>query len=132
MNIEVTYVTDQDEEVIQTLPGKHEVCPKCEGHGTHLNPSIGSHAYSSEEFDEEFEPGSEEREHYFMRGGMYDVRCQRCNGKRVIEVVDEESCTSDEDKLILQEYKAYQERMAREEARYRVFERSERFMYGED
>jgi len=73
------------------LPGRFEVCPRCEGHGTHLTPSIGEHAYSAEEFNETFwEP--EDRAEYFRRGGMYDVDCETCRGKRVILVPDEDAC----------------------------------------
>jgi hypothetical protein len=76
-------------EVEVVVPARMEVCPRCEGYGTHLNPNIGEHAYSQEEFDEAFEPGSEEREHYFKRGGIYDVTCRECRGQRVIAVPDE-------------------------------------------
>lgn len=116
MNQEVTYYTDQGEEVTVPLPHKHEVCPRCEGHGTHLNPSIGSYAYSAEEFDEAFEPGSEEREHYFHRGGMYDVKCHTCQGKNVVLVVDEAECTTQEQKKHLKAYLKSERRRAREEA----------------
>lgn len=117
METERTYENyDTGEEETFTFPAKHEVCSRCGGHGTHLNPSIGSHAYSGEEFDEAFEPGSEEREHYFKRGGMYDVRCEVCNGKNVVLVIDEERCTSDEQKAALKTYTKYQRRREREDA----------------
>lgn len=79
------------EETTHELPARYEVCPRCEGHGTHLTPSMGNHAYSQEEFSETFsEP--EDREEYFRRGGRYDVTCEECQGRRVVLVVDEESC----------------------------------------
>ena len=68
------------------LPLKKEVCPVCEGHGTHVNPAIDSHGISSEEFwdDPDFEEG------YFS--GRYDVRCNRCQGLRVVDTIDFENC----------------------------------------
>lgn len=74
-------------EYTHELPAVYAVCSECEGHGTHLTPSIRDHGYSMEEFHESFD--EEEREHYFRRGGMYDVTCSVCKGKRVELVVDE-------------------------------------------
>src|ERR1700744_5970426 len=114
--IDITYIDENGDEVSTSLPSKKIVCTRCDGHGTHLNPSIGSHAYSAEEFDEAFEPGSEEREHYFRRGGMYDVSCEECKGKNVVDVVDEDSCKSAEDKAHLAAYNKHQTYIAACEA----------------
>lgn len=116
MEQEITYIDSDGEEVCVSLPHKNEVCPKCEGHGTHLTESIGSHAYSQEEFEEAFPCGSEEREHYFRRGGMYDVICTVCGGKNVVLVVDEAACTTPEQKAHLKAYKKAERERAREEA----------------
>jgi hypothetical protein len=114
---EVSYYDQEtEEEVTVSLPHKHEVCDRCDGHGTHLTPSIGSHAYSQEEFYEAFPPGSEEREAYFSRGGMYDVTCEKCGGKNVVLVVDEAACTTPEQKAHLKAYKDYQRESAQEAA----------------
>jgi hypothetical protein len=78
-----------DDEILHKLPAKYEVCGRCEGHGTHLNPSIGEHCYTQEEFDEAFDD-DESREAYFTRGGMYDVQCEECHGARVVLVIDED------------------------------------------
>jgi hypothetical protein len=75
-------------ERVVTLPVKFEVCGRCDGHGSHLTPSIGEHAYSMEEFYESFDD-EEGRAEYFRRGGMYDVTCERCKGLRVEPVVDD-------------------------------------------
>jgi RecJ-like exonuclease len=115
---------DGNDEVEHKLPGRKEVCPKCEGSGYHLTPSIGDHAYSSEEFDEAFEPGSEERENYFRRGGIYDVKCETCQGTNVVDVVDAEACTTPEQKALLQRYREH----LREESAYRAEEAAERRM----
>lgn len=90
--IRVTVTNEMEVERELVLPATFEVCGRCEGHGTHLNPSIGEHAYSQEEFDEAFDD-DESREAYFKRGGMYDVQCQECHGKRVVAVLDESRFT---------------------------------------
>ncbi len=84
----VVYENEDGEEVEVDLPAKNEVCPRCEGHGMHLTPSIGQYAYSREEFEESFD--EDERAEYFKRGGMYDVVCETCHGKNVVLVIDEE------------------------------------------
>lgn len=69
------------------LPGEYVVCERCEGHGTHLHPAIGGHAYTVEEFRETFD--EDEAGEYFKRGGIYDVPCEVCGGARVVVEVDE-------------------------------------------
>jgi hypothetical protein len=87
-------IFDEDGDELEiALPVKLEVCSRCEGHGTHLTPSIGEHAYTQEEFYDSFD--EEGREEYFRRGGMYDVTCHDCKGKNVVPVVDEEACKRD-------------------------------------
>jgi hypothetical protein len=86
--ITLTWFDDAEDEITHSFPSIKEVCGRCEGHGTHLTPSIGEHAYSSEEFYESFcEP--EDRAEYFKRGGIYDVTCDLCHGANVVAVVDE-------------------------------------------
>ena len=81
------------------LPTRFEVCPRCEGVGSHLHPAIGEHAYTPEEFNESFD--DEEAEQYFKRGGRYDVQCEECHGARVVSVIDYDRCTTDEQKAAL-------------------------------
>ena len=121
--IELTWSDEDGEEVTHSFPCKNEVCPRCEGYGTHLTPSIGNHAYSHEEFYESF-PDDEDREEYFKRGGIYDVQCEECKGNKVIEVVDE-SRLSEEQKKLYAEYEEHEEEMARmdeEDRRTRWYE----------
>lgn len=47
---EICYLNEDGDEVTAKVPHVNEVCDRCEGHGTHLTPSIGMHAYSAEEF----------------------------------------------------------------------------------
>lgn len=122
----VKYENDEGEEIELELPCKMEVCDRCEGYGTHLTPSIGEHAYSSEEFYEAFDD-EESREQYFKRGGIYDVTCEVCHGKNVVPVIDEENIP-EELKAQYQEYLKYDERMAQYEAEDRATARMERLM----
>ena len=68
------------------LPVRRIVCPTCDGTGTHVNPSIDGNGISAEDFanDPDF------AESYF--GGHFDVRCHECDGRNVIEVIDEDAC----------------------------------------
>lgn len=109
--IEFTETDDETgDEVVHELPAKMEVCDDCEGHGTHLAPGMRFHAYTSEEFYEEFD--DEDREQYFTRGGIYDVTCGTCKGKNVIAVVDDDACHTAEQKALLKRYYDLQEDLA--------------------
>jgi RecJ-like exonuclease len=119
--ITFTYVDDEGEEIEASLPSCKEVCPRCEGTGFHLTESIGSYAYSQEEFEEAFDD-EESRSEYFRRGGRFDVVCTECKGKNVIDVVDEEACITTEQKAILCKYDDYLNR----QAQYRAEEEAER------
>ena len=96
MAITFEVMNDDGDEIEVFLPSKKVVCDGCDGHGTHLTPSMRDHAYSSEEFHGDF--SEEEQEQYMTRGGMFDVTCETCKGKNVIDVIDRQACTSDEDK----------------------------------
>lgn len=106
MKITLTYSNDEGEEVSCEFHAKYEVCSKCEGHGTHLTPSIGEHAYSQEEFYESFEY-EEDRSEYFQRGGIYDVTCHKCNGRNVILVRDEGQTLTPEQQTFMVGYEKY-------------------------
>lgn len=110
MNINITITTVDDGDVELELPAKVEVCWRCKGHGTHLTPSIGEHAYSMEEFNEAFDD-DEDKDAYFQRGGMYDVTCHECHGKNVIKVVDDDACRTPE---LIERLKMYHEHERRE------------------
>lgn len=66
------------------LPVRRIVCPRCDGKGTHVNPDIDGHGISPEEFAED--PGFEEA--YFS--GRYDIRCEECDGRNVVDSIDQE------------------------------------------
>jgi hypothetical protein len=69
-------------EIEYALPAKFEVCSRCSGTGSHVNPSIDGNGLSREDFDQD--PDFEEA--YFR--GDYDVRCETCKGARVVPVPD--------------------------------------------
>jgi len=117
MSIELTYINDEGEEIELTLPAKREVCPTCDGDGSVLCEGMRGYAYSAEEFYESFDP--EEAEEYFKPHGRYDVTCETCHGRNVIDAVDEEHL-SQEQKVQYEKYLEYQDR----EARYRAEERA--------
>lgn len=97
--IKVEVYDENGDKITLSLPSKKVVCPNCDGEGTHLCDSMRDHAYSAEEFEEDFT--EEEQGEYMASGGMYDVICQTCKGKRVIDEVNREACLSEEDKANL-------------------------------
>lgn len=90
----ITIKTDEGDEQEIELPTKKEVCFRCHGEGTHVNPNVDGHGISAEEWANDWE--EEEREAYFS--GRYDVTCEECNGLRVVDVVDEEALSPTERK----------------------------------
>lgn len=114
----VNYVDEQDgletEEECE-VPFKFEVCPTCDGKGTHTNPSVDSGGITGSEWAEW---DDEDRESYME--GTYDVQCYECRGQRVTPEMDRERV----DPKILE----HMDRAAREEAEFRAIERAERMM----
>ena len=94
---------DMDEKDI-FLPSKAVVCWRCRGTGSHVNPSIDGHGITPDEMNE---LGPEFFDDYM--GGMYDVTCGLCKGKRITaEVIECE--------LSAEQNKAYEEDWQRDEA----------------
>ena len=117
--VEIIIESNDGEEEVIALPARNIVCPTCEGEGAHLHPDIGSHAFTTEEFEREFD--DEQRAAYLRRGGMYDVTCTQCGGRNVVPEIDRAACTTPKLKQAL---KAFDEQR-REEARYRELVESE-------
>lgn len=69
------------------LPAHFEVCPRCEGEGSHVNPAVDGNGLTAEDFDQD----PDFHEDYMA--GVYDVACSQCGGARVIAVVDPERLT---------------------------------------
>ena len=95
MTVSFTFEDEDGEEIVHEFPSTKEVCSNCRGEGTHLTPGMRDHAYSQEDFENEFD--TDEQEAYFTRGGRYDVTCESCDGLRVVDVIDE-SRFSEKDK----------------------------------
>lgn len=79
------------------VPAHYIICPNCQGHGTHLMPSIREHAYTQEEF-RDF--SDDERDAYFNRGGMFDVPCETCKGLRVVIEPHVEAASPEQARII--------------------------------
>lgn len=108
--------------VVEQLPAHYEVCRKCEGEGKHMTDSMREHAYSQEEFYEEF-PTAEERERYF--GGFYDVTCTLCKGKRVTLELDREAIEFSGDEELKGILKRYDDQLE-EDRQYEMMRAAER------
>jgi uncharacterized protein YbaR (Trm112 family) len=109
------------------LPSKMVVCPECNGETYVLCEGMRGHAYTSEEFYEEFD--DEGREEYFRRGGIYDVICPTCKGKNVVASIDEDACNRNERlKEILALWNEQEESRYQADADMRAEMRMERMM----
>lgn len=118
LTIEFTYTDDNDEEVEGTLPAKYEVCSRCEGTGTHTNPSIDGNGLTSSDMEDW---DAEDVENY--KTGVYDVVCEECGGLRVVLEVDRDAAEKECPDL-LKRYEAHEEY----DAQYRTEERYQRRM----
>lgn len=96
------------------LPWKYEVCPVCDGKGTHVNPAIDAGGLTREDWDDD----PDFMDNY--RSGMYDQQCNACKGRRVVPVVDEDRMTDEQRKAYRQEQE--------DEAAYEAERRAELMM----
>lgn len=64
------------------LPTRWEVCPTCDGRGSHVNPSIDAGGITAEEMHED----PDFADSYFR--GAYDVKCYQCGGRTTVPAVD--------------------------------------------
>jgi hypothetical protein len=90
----ITLLRDDEEQDVE-VPVRYEVCPTCEGQGSHVNPSVDCDGLTAEDFAED----PDFAEDYVS--GCYDVPCYECSGQRVIAVIDEDRC----DKEILEKWR---------------------------
>jgi hypothetical protein len=76
---------DKDgEEVSYTLPAKFEVCPTCNGRGTHVRPSVDASGFDG--WDDVDEYGESN-----YLAGAYNVTCQTCHGRNVVPSIDRDA-----------------------------------------
>ncbi len=78
-----TITVETGEDGTLTLKAKAEVCPRCQGKGTH---DCWEGGMTRDEMDEQ---GPEFFEDYMS--GVYDKVCSVCNGDRVVWVPDREN-----------------------------------------
>jgi predicted methyltransferase len=83
--MKLTIFNDVGEEI--EIPAKYVVCDRCEGKGTHTNPSIDGNGLCGDDIDRL--GGAEFLEEY--QRGDYDVWCEKCGGKNVTLAPDFEA-----------------------------------------
>ncbi len=122
--IQFTIYTANGEEIEHAMPARFEVCPTCQGRGTHVNRAIDGNGITASEMEE---LGDDFREDYMS--GMYDVTCEECRGRNVVAVADPERA-SPEVKAAWAQYERAEEEAARDyasEATLRRMESGERY-----
>lgn len=87
---------DWADETRLIVPAKREVCSRCNGEGVHDHPAF-SNGPSPEMFDD-----PDFREDYM--GGVHDVSCSECDGKRVTDVPDWDAMTERQRELAEQHW----------------------------
>ena len=98
--IAIVIYNDDDEEVEHQLPAKNEVCDRCEGYGTHTNPNIDGNGITQSEMSEILYEDPGFLDAYIS--GVYDVTCEECHGNKVVQVVDEDLCSTEQKDLFQQ------------------------------
>jgi len=93
---------------------KREVCGSCGGGRTHVNPSIDGQGLdpNDPDLDDEFWEG------YW--GGRYDVTCYECNGRNVVDVLDEQASNPEAVKLYHEYMKDHYDSIAENLAELRM------------
>lgn len=89
---------DRDCKLVEVdLPGRYEVCPRCEGRGSIVNPSVDGNGLDANAFAED----PDFKEAYFS--GVYDIHCPECHGQKVVAVADIPRCTFSQKRLLVSE-----------------------------
>ena len=87
------------------LPAHWEVCPRCQGEGTHTNPNIDGNGITADEWNG---PDWDEESREMYLSGGYDVECEECHGQRLVPVVDLDTL----DPEVRKQYEAHLEAVA--------------------
>lgn len=88
---------DDDEAIYEEtleVPFEWQVCPACQGKGSHVNPSVDCCGLSADDFRED----PEFAEDYCS--GAYDITCNECGGERLVPVMCETSANEEQKKAI--------------------------------
>lgn len=104
-------VYDDNDEIVHLKTIK-EICPRCNGNGVH---DCWEGGMTADEMDEQ---GPEFLDDYL--GGMYNTCCTECNGKSVIDVVDEDRNPKELLELYYQAEQAEHEYQAERRAEMRM------------
>lgn len=83
---------DKGETVTHEFPARFEVCPTCDGKGTHVNPSIDASGYYPDEDEDYYDDGEDGSPYERV---VYDVPCGTCSGKRVVLEIDRRAADPD-------------------------------------
>ncbi len=95
IDVKMVIINRDGDEITSYFPAKFEVCSRCSGNGSIVNPSIDGNGISQEQFNED----PEFEEAYFA--GAYDIPCPHCEGKRVEPVIDISACTYAQKRLLV-------------------------------
>lgn len=108
---------EDDDGIERELPTTWETCDVCDGKGTHVNPNIDRQGLTADDFHDDPD--------FFdnYRRGDYDICCNRCGGRRVVAVVDEDHTSSELLKLYRAQCDAEAEDAAYAAAEARYFDR---------
>lgn len=108
---------ESDEPASYTLPLKMEVCPTCQGRGTHVNPSIDAGGITDD--DDIWDDYNEDGESLYT-SGAYDMTCGTCHGRNVVPSIDRRAA----DKKVLEIW----DEKSEEDAEFEAICRAERRM----
>lgn len=75
----------------EQIPAAWQICGRCHGDGTHVNPAIDGNGIST---DDECWEDDDFREGYFS--GRYDVSCYECGGSGKTLEPDMDACTPEQ------------------------------------
>lgn len=80
---------DNEDDQIGDPPSRKEVCPRCHGNGTHVNPGVDGNGLDP------YDPDLDEDFWDDYRSGVYNVTCEECGGRNVVDVFDESALRPD-------------------------------------
>jgi len=88
IKVQVKIYDDEAEDGERTIevPGVREVCGRCHGDGTHWHPAF-SNGITQQEREEDWDDDSWDG----LMSGQYNVVCEECGGRNVVDIVDEEA-----------------------------------------
>jgi hypothetical protein len=115
--MQFTFVTEDEDgvETAHSLPTSMQVCPTCDGRGTHVSPGVDAGGYDGS--DEDYDPDTGESLYW---SGAYDVTCHTCHGRNVVPSIDRAAA----DKATLSLW----DRREEEDEEYEAVCRAERMM----